>query len=108
MKGKIVGVCACPVGVAHTYMAADKFTQVAKKMGYDIKVETQGMVGIEDRLSDQDLQEADWIVLANDIALREAERFDKYENKIIKTTMAVVLHNTKEFIEKNLQNDKGE
>ena len=106
MKGKIVGVCACPVGVAHTYMAADKFTDVAKKMGYNIKVETQGMTGIEDRLSDQDLKEADWIVLANDVALREPERFEPYKEKTIKTTMAVVLHQTKEFIEKNL--NKGE
>lgn len=107
MKGKIVGVCACPVGVAHTYMAADKFTQVAKKMGYSIKVETQGMNGIEDYLSEQDLKEADWIVLANDIALRESERFLAYEHKTIKTTMSVILHNTKEFIEENLQS-KGE
>lgn len=106
MNGKIVGVCACPVGVAHTYMAADKFVSVAKKMGYEIKVETQGMSGIEDKLSDRDLKEADWIVLANDIALREAERFEPYEDKIIKTTMATVLHSTKEFIEEHLQ-EKG-
>ncbi len=102
MKTKIVGVCACPVGVAHTYMAADKFTEVAKKMGFDIKVETQGMTGIEDRLTDKDLQEAKWIVLANDIALREPERFEPYKDKVIQTDMSTVLHNTKEFIEKNL------
>ena len=103
MKGKIVGVCACPVGVAHTYMAADKFTEVAKKMGYSIKIETQGASGIEDKLTQQDLEEADWIVLANDIALREPERFEAYQEKTIPTTMATVLHHTKEFILSNLE-----
>lgn len=103
MKGRIVGVCACPVGVAHTYMAADKFTAVAKKMGYSIKIETQGASGIEDKLTDQDLKEADWIVLANDIALREPERFEEYKEKTIYTTMATVLHHTKDFIESNIE-----
>ena len=102
MKTKVVGVCACPVGVAHTYMVADKFTDTAKKMGFDVKVETQGMTGIEDRLTERDLEEAKWIVLANDIALREPERFEKYRDKIIKTSMGTLLHGTKEFIEENL------
>lgn len=102
MNKRIVGVCACPVGVAHTYMAADKFQQVGESLGYEVKVETQGMTGIEDRLSEEDLKGAQWIVLANDVALRDPERFEKYQDKIINTTMAIILHETKSFFDKHI------
>lgn len=42
---KIVAITSCPNGIAHTYMAQEKLEQVAKEMGVDIKVETQGGVG---------------------------------------------------------------
>lgn len=102
-KIKIVALCACPVGVAHTYMVADKFEAIAKKLGYDVKVETQGMSGIENKLTKKDLDEALYIVLANDIAIREGERFEPYKSKVLQTTMSELLHNTKEYIEKNIQ-----
>ena len=60
---KVIGVCACPTGIAHTYMAADAIEQAAKNMGYDYKVETQGSIGIEDRLTEQDIKEADLIII---------------------------------------------
>ena len=44
---KIVGVTKCPVGVAHTYMAAEKLEIEAKKLGYQMKIETQGSAGVE-------------------------------------------------------------
>ena len=43
---KIVGICACPMGVAHTYMAADAIEEAAKKLDYKVKVETQGAVNL--------------------------------------------------------------
>ena len=36
---KIVAVTACPTGIAHTYMAAEKLEKTAKKLGHLIKVE---------------------------------------------------------------------
>jgi len=42
----IVAVTACPTGIAHTYMAAEKLEKVAKELGHTIKVETQGAMGI--------------------------------------------------------------
>ncbi len=103
MKTKIVGVCSCPAGVAHTYMAAEKLEKVAKKMGYDIIVETQGMSGIEDRLTKEDLDAAKYIILANEVALREPERFEGYESKIIHSDIKTVLHKTEEFLKNNCQ-----
>ena len=38
---KIVGVSACTVGIAHTYLAQQKLEDAAKKKGDDINIETQ-------------------------------------------------------------------
>lgn len=102
MAKKVVAVCACPVGAAHTYIAADKFSSAAEKAGFDVLVETQGLTGVEDELSEDDIAEADYIVLANEVPLQEAERFEGYEDKIIRCRIAELVHDAKGFIEKNL------
>ena len=43
---KIVAVCACPTGVAHTYLAKRSLEKAAEKLGHQIKVEAQGALGI--------------------------------------------------------------
>lgn len=72
---RVVAITACPTGIAHTYMAADKLTETAKKLGITIKVETQGAMGIENRLSEQDVQRADIVLLAADINIENSDRF---------------------------------
>ncbi|MFG2291035.1 fructose-specific PTS transporter subunit EIIC [Streptomyces sp. NPDC048595] len=57
---------ACPTGIAHTYMAAEKLTRAAESLGHEIKVETQGSIGAENVLSDNDVREADGIIIAAD------------------------------------------
>ena len=44
---KIVSVCACTSGIAHTYIAKEKLIRAAEIMGHTIKVETQGTIGTE-------------------------------------------------------------
>ena len=72
---KIVAVTACPTGVAHTYMAAEMLEKTAKAMGHEIKVETQGQIGIENALSSRDVREADVALFAADIDVENKERF---------------------------------
>ena len=74
---KIVAVTACPTGIAHTYMAAEQLEKTAKKLGHAIKVETQGAMGIENELNQADIDAAEVAILATDIAIERAERFDK-------------------------------
>ena len=74
---KIVAVTACPTGIAHTYMAAEKLEKTAKKLGHTIKVETQGAMGIENKLTQSEIDGADAVILAVDIAVEEPERFDR-------------------------------
>ncbi|WP_435834545.1 fructose-specific PTS transporter subunit EIIC [Streptomyces abikoensis] len=63
---KLLAVTACPTGIAHTYMAAEKLTQAAEALGHDIKVETQGSIGAENELTDNDVSRADGIIVAAD------------------------------------------
>jgi len=74
---KIVAVTACPTGIAHTYMAAEQLEKTAKKLGHHIKVETQGAMGIENELSQADIDGAVVAIMAVDIAVEQPERFAK-------------------------------
>ena len=71
---RIVAITACPTGVAHTFMAAEALQQTAKRLGYDLQVETQGSVGARTPLSPQAIAEADVVLLAADIEVA-TERF---------------------------------
>lgn len=75
----IVGVTSCSTGIAHTYMAAEAIKKVAKKLGYKAKVETQGSIGIENKLSKKDIEGADLIIIATDVSMREPERFEGHK-----------------------------
>ncbi|NGO14760.1 PTS transporter subunit EIIA [Streptomyces sp. HC44] len=63
---KLLAVTACPTGIAHTYMAAEKLSQAAERLGVDMKVETQGSIGAENVLSDNDVSSADGVIVAAD------------------------------------------
>lgn len=73
-RKKVVAITACPTGIAHTYMAADGLTYAAEELGYDFKVESQGSSG-GDKLTAQDIAEADAVVFAVDVPVRGRERF---------------------------------
>ena len=73
---KFVAITACPTGVAHTYMAAEQLAKTAKKLGHEIKVETQGAMGIENELTSKDIASADAVIFAVDIMIEKEERFD--------------------------------
>ena len=76
---KIVAVCACPMGLAHTFMAADSLEKAAKELGVEIKIETQGADGIQNELTKKDITESDAIILALAITPQGMERFEGYD-----------------------------
>ena len=92
---KIVAVTACPTGVAHTYMAAEQLAKTAKKLGHTIKVETQGSMGIENELSQSDIDSADAAIIAADIAIEQPERFSRIRK--IEVPVHAVLKNPEEL-----------
>ncbi|AYE36277.1 PTS fructose transporter subunit IIA [Borrelia turcica IST7] len=92
---KIVAVSACPVGIAHTYIAAKKIETEAMKQGYGVKVETQGSIGIENALTEEDIRDADVVILAVDKDVNE-ERFDG--KRVYKISTAKAINNIEDVI----------
>ncbi|MCI6277122.1 MAG: PTS fructose transporter subunit IIB [Clostridium sp.] len=76
---KIVGITACPTGIAHTYMAQEALEKECRRRGYDVKIETQGSIGIENELSQEEIDEADVIILAVAVMVEGEERFEDKE-----------------------------
>ena len=74
-KVKILAVTSCPTGIAHTYMAAEGLEKAAKAKNCYIKVETRGSGGAKNELTDKDIEEADFIIIAADAKV-PMERFD--------------------------------
>lgn len=72
---RIVAVTACPTGIAHTYMAAAELKKASLQIGIQIKVETQGAMGIENVLTIQDIARANLVLLASDIDIEDSARF---------------------------------
>jgi fructose-specific phosphotransferase system IIB component len=73
---RIVAVTACPTGIAHTYMAAEQLEKTAKLLGHEIKIETQGAMGLENELSPSDVKQAHAVIFAADIDVEKKERFE--------------------------------
>jgi fructose-specific phosphotransferase system IIB component len=72
---KIVAVTSCAGGIAHTYMAAEALQKAARASGDEMKVEIQGSLGIENALTQQEIESADLVIWVADIAVMKAERF---------------------------------
>ena len=62
----VIGVTACPTGIAHTYMAAEALENKAAAMGVDIKVETNGSGGVKNHLTEADIKRAVGVIVAVD------------------------------------------
>ena len=86
---KIVGVAACTVGIAHTYIAQEKLENAAKKAGHEMHVETQGTIGIENELTHEQIKEADLVILAVDVKISGRERFEWKRISQVPTEIAV-------------------
>ena len=95
---KIVAVTACPTGIAHTYMAAEQLEKTARALGHEIKVETQGSMGIENELSARDIREADVALFAVDIEVENRERFTG--KRIVQVPVQEVIKNPRAVFEK--------
>ncbi|MET8750243.1 fructose-specific PTS transporter subunit EIIC [Streptomyces sp. NPDC004667] len=96
-RPRFVAVTACPTGIAHTYMAAEKLQQAAAELGVDIKVETQGSIGAENVLSDNDVRVADGVIIAAD---KDVDRSRFAGKRVLSTGVADGIHKPKELIER--------
>lgn len=98
---KIVAVTACPTGVAHTFMAAEALAEAGKAMGHAIRVETQGSVGAQDRLTEEEIAQADVVLLACDIEVDPSRFVGK---RVYRTSTGNALKKPRPTIEAALEN----
>ncbi|MER7398102.1 PTS fructose transporter subunit IIABC [Streptomyces sp. NPDC000151] len=88
---------ACPTGIAHTYMAAEKLAQAAEALGHEMKVETQGSIGAENVLSDNDVRRADGIIIAAD---KNVDRSRFAGKRVVVVGVAEGIHHPEQLIER--------
>ena len=92
---KIIAVTSCPTGIAHTIMAAEALKKVASSLGHQIKVETQGSAGKKGVFTEDDIDQADVVILATDIRIEPA----RFRGKpILETSTSEAIRNTRDVI----------
>ena len=99
---RVLAVTACPTGIAHTFMAAEALENKAKDMGITIKVETNGSGGAKNVLTDEEIANADCIIVAADKKV-EMARFEG--KKVIQTKVANGIHKTEELLTRATNGD---
>lgn len=101
-KPFIVAVTACPTGIAHTFMAEEKLKQAAAKAGYEIKVETNGQNGVNNKLTKVDIERATAVIVAADKQVAMA-RFDG--KPLLNRKVADGINKADELVQKAAQAD---
>lgn len=99
-KGFIIGVTGCPAGIAHTYLAAESLERAAKELGYEVKVETNGSIGVKNSPTADEIARASAIVVACDKQVDMA-RFNG--KPLIKTGVKAPIKDGKGLIEQALK-----
>jgi PTS system fructose-specific IIC component len=97
---RLVGITACPTGIAHTFMAAESLQKAARALGHTIKVETQGSVGAKNQLTLEEIAAADAVVVAADTKVDPARFAGK---PVYMTGTKQALHDGQEVIRAALE-----
>ncbi|MGR5133636.1 fructose-specific PTS transporter subunit EIIC [Vibrio alfacsensis] len=98
-QGFIIGVTGCPAGVAHTYLAAEALEKGATAMGYEIKVETNGSIGVKNSPTANEIERADAIIVACDKQV-DMNRFAG--KRVVKTNVKAPIRDAKKLINEAL------
>ena len=98
----LIGVTGCPTGVAHTYLAANSLKKTAIAMGFNIKVETNGSIGVENSPTDDEINKAEGIIVACDKDV-EMDRFDG--KRVVITGVKEAINKPEVLINKSLSKD---
>ena len=101
-KCRILAVTSCPTGIAHTYMAAEGLEKAAKAAGCFIKVETRGSGGAKNVLTDQEIKDADCIIVAADAKV-PMDRF--HGKKLIECQVTDGISKADQLVERAIKGD---
>lgn len=94
-----IGVTGCPTGVAHTYLAAEALEKAAAELGHEIKVETNGSIGVKNSPTAEDIARADAIIVCADMQVN----LDRFAGKkLIKTSVKEPIRKARQIINNSL------
>lgn len=100
-KPLIVAITSCPVGIAHTYMAAENLEKAGAAAGVRIKVETHGSIGVENELTPAEIKEAQGVIIAADTSIDKARFAGK---PLVQVGVQDGIHKANELVQRILEN----
>ncbi|NGN97908.1 PTS transporter subunit EIIA [Grimontia sp. S25] len=99
-KGLLIGVTGCPAGVAHTYLAAEALEKGAAELGYEMKVETNGSIGVKNSPTAEEIARAEAIIVSCD---KQVDMTRFAGKRLIKTGVKAPIKDAKGLINQALE-----
>lgn len=95
---KFVGIASCPAGIAHTPMAAKALEKAGVKNGIEVKIEQQGIMGMVNKITQEEANEADLVLIVSNQHLEGLERFKG--KRMVKIDIGMAVKNADQIIKK--------
>ena len=93
------------MGIAHTYMAQKAIQDECAARGIECKVEAQGGLGIENELTQEDVDSADLVLESVDVGVENEDRFEQKmaEGKFLKVGTSDVVADPVKIIDQAIE-----
>ena len=98
----VLAVTTCLTGIVHTFMAAENLYKKASDKGVIIKVETNGLSGVKNALTKEEIENANCIIVVDDKKI-DMNRFNG--KKVIITKIYDVINKSDELIDRAVKGD---
>ena len=98
---RLLAVTACPTGIAHTYLAAEALQKAAQARNISIKIETNGAVGVSNELTEDEIRDAECIIVASDRTVSLARFVGK---RLVSVSAGEAVRNADKVLDKAVSN----
>jgi len=96
-SSKIIAVTACPTGISSSFMARESLKNCAEKLGLNIRVEVYGAAGVYHSLTEEEIKNADVVIIAASRKVPLA-RFDGKE--MLSTSVGTAIRKPEQLFER--------
>lgn len=87
---QLLCITKCPTGMVQTYVAAEQLETAGKALGYHIRTETHGAQGIGGEFTPEQIDEADYVVIASNTEVLKTTRFGNKKILVVSLEDAIV------------------
>ncbi len=96
-SSKIIAVTSCPTGISSSFMARESLKNCAAKLGMNIRVEVHGAAGVYHALTDEEIKNADVVILATSKKV-PISRFDG--KKVLQTSVGTGIRKPEQLFDR--------